>query len=416
MNLRGRHRPFEAPAPTSDLTVVKRAGRVAAVQASVALALVLLVVGGVVFTVYARAQDRQISARLQSLAETADDAYDPPPDMELALRQTDGRISTSDGGEPGVALLNGPTGFAEIHEKGRRYRVLVMDRPEGRVVAMTELGPYEAARNRLLMALGFAELAGILASIAVVALFTKRSVRPLARALALQRRFVADASHELRAPLTVLHTRAQLLAHRLGTADSEALQKDADALVSDTRALGDIVDDLLASATMTADKPARDRVDLAEVAASVRDSMASYAESIGVTLTHECENPSGAAEFTVIGSPAALRRALTALVDNALGHQHVGGTVRLRVSRDRRTVRVDVADDGVGIDAETMATLFTRFSHGTEHTTREGRESYGIGLALVREIADAHGGDITVTSELGQGATFSLILPAAEQR
>ena len=100
MNLRGRHRPFEAPAPTSDLTVVKRAGRVAAVQASVALALVLLVVGGVVFTVYARAQDRQISARLQSLAETADDAYDPPPDMELALRETDGRISTSDGAAP----------------------------------------------------------------------------------------------------------------------------------------------------------------------------------------------------------------------------------------------------------------------------------------------------------------------------
>ena len=145
-----------------------------------------------------------------------------------------------------------------------------MDRPEGRVVAMTELGPYEAARNRLLMALAFAELAGILASIAVVVLFTKRSVRPLAQALALQRRFVADASHELRAPLTVLHTRAQLLAHRLGSADSEVLQKDADALVADTRALGDIVDDLLASATMTVGKPARDHVDMADVAASVR--------------------------------------------------------------------------------------------------------------------------------------------------
>ena len=415
MNRRDRQQSVAAP-PPSDLTVVKRAGRVAAVQASLALALVLLVVGGVVFTVYARAQDRQISARLQSLAETADDAYDPPPDMELALRESDGRISTSDGGEPGVALLNGPPGFAEIRAEGRRYRVLVMDRPEGRVVAMTELGPYEAARNRLLMALGFAELAGILASVAVVALFTKRSVRPLAQALALQRRFVADASHELRAPLTVLHTRAQLLAHRLGSADSEVLQKDADALVADTRALGDIVDDLLASATMTVGKPARDHVDMAEVAASVRESMASYAESIGVTLAYECEKSATPGEYEVIGSPAALRRALTALVDNALGHQHVGGTVHLRVSRDDRAVRTDVADDGVGIDPDTMATLFTRFSHGVEHTTREGRESYGIGLALVREIADAHGGDITVASELGQGATFSLTLPAAQRR
>lgn len=403
---------MSSPTPLSDLAVVKRAGRIAAIQASVALAVVLLVVGGVVFAVYVRTQNRQISEELQTLASTADDANDPPPDMELALRDTDGEISTSDGGEPGIPLLQGPTGFTDIHADGRHFRALVMDRIEGRVVAMTDLAPYHAGRNRLLIALAAAELAGILASIAVVTLFTKRSVRPLAQALALQRRFVADASHELRAPLTVLHTRAQLLAHRLGTADPK-VQQDADALVADTRALGDIVDDLLASATMTVGKPARDRVDLAGLVASVRDSMGSYAESIGVALIYKCEKTGGSTEFEVIGSEAALRRAVTALVDNALGHEHDGGTVRLRVSRDGRTVSAEVADDGVGIDPETMARLFTRFSHGAEHTTREGRESYGIGLALVREIADAHGGEIAVTSQPGQGATFTLTLPAA---
>jgi signal transduction histidine kinase len=108
-----------------------------------------------------------------------------------------------------------------------------------------------------------------------------------------------------------------------------------------------------------------------------------------------------------------LRRALTALVDNALGHQHDGGTVELGVARAGAKVTVAVADDGVGIDPEAMATLFTRFSHGAEHTARQGREPYGIGLALVREIADAHGGDIAVASEPGEGATFTLTLPAA---
>ena len=399
--------------PLSDLTVVKRAGRIAAVQASVALALVLLVVGAVVFAVYLRAQNRQIGAELRTLAMTADDANDPPPDMELALRENNGHISTSDGGAPGVPLLTGATGFSDIHANGREYRTLVVDRPEGRVVAMTDLAPYHAGRNRLLMALGFAELAGILASIAVVALFSRRSVRPLANALALQRRFVADASHELRAPLTVLHTRAQLLAHRVGTADVHTLQKDADALVADTRALGDIVDDLLASATMAAGKQARDRVDLSAVAMSVRDSMASYAHSIGVAVNLECESADGTAGFDVIGSAAALRRALTALVDNALGHVHDGGRVELRVRRDGAKVTATVADDGVGIDPDAMATLFTRFSHGAEHTAREGREPYGIGLALVREIADVHGGDIAVASTPGEGATFTLTLPAA---
>jgi two-component system OmpR family sensor kinase len=396
----------------NDLAVVRRAGRIAAIQASAALALVLLVVGGVVFTVYVRAQNRQIDSELRTLAISADDANDPPPDMELALREKNGEVSTSDGGQPGVPLLSGPTGFSDLWTDGRHYRTLAVDRPEGRVVAMMDLAPYHAGRNRLLMSVAFAELAGILASIAVVALFTRRSVRPLAQALSMQRRFVADASHELRAPLTVLHTRAQMLAQRAGDADAQTIREDAEALVADSRALSDIVDDLLASATMMAGKPRRDRVDLASVAADVHQSLAPFADSLGVSLRFE--QPSGTGLFQVVGSGAALRRALTALVDNALGHEHSGGVVDLRLSRDGSMIRAEVADDGVGIDVDIMATLFTRFAHGTDHTTRTGREPYGIGLALVREIAQAHGGTVTVESTPGQGATFSLNIPAAQ--
>ena len=251
-----RRQPQAAP---NDLAVVQRAGRVAAMQASSALAAVLLVVGAVVFTVDMRVQNHQISAQLEAVAATADDVNDPPPGMELVLRDNNGRVSASDGGQPGVELLSGPAGFVDVHEGDNEFRALVMDRPEGRVVAMLDLAPYHDGRNRLLLSLGFAELAGILASIAVVVLFTRRSVRPLAQALALQRRFVADASHELRAPLTVLHTRAQMLARRAGAGDARALHKDAEALVADTRVLGDIVEDLLASATMTAGAAPRDQ-------------------------------------------------------------------------------------------------------------------------------------------------------------
>jgi signal transduction histidine kinase len=267
-----------------------------------------------------------------------------------------------------------------------------------------------------LLSLGFAELAGILASIAVVALFTRRSVRPLAQALALQRRFVADASHELRAPLTVLHTRAQMLARHAADADAEtlALQKDADDLVADTRVLGDVVDDLLASATMTAGVAPRDVVDLSTVAEAVCDSMAAYAESLGVTITFERAKVESAM-FEVIGSAAALRRALTSLIDNALAHEHEGGAIDVKVARHHTHVNVTVADDGVGIDAAALPTLFTRFSHGANHTGTARREPHGIGLALVRDIAHAHGGDIAVTTAPGRGATFTLTLPAADE-
>jgi signal transduction histidine kinase len=403
----------EPRTPASDITVVRRAGRVAAIQASLALAGVLLVVGAVVFTVYVRVQNRQISEQLQSVAATADDVGDPPPGMTLVMRDLDGNIAVGDKATDAVDLLSGPTGFTDAQLEGQHYRAFVLDKPEGRVVALLDLVPYQDGRSRLLLALGFAELAGILASIAVVALFTRRSVRPLSQALALQRRFVADASHELRAPLTVLHTRAQLLGRRVDSGDVAAVKEHIDALIDDTRALGDIVEDLLASASMTGRAAPREPVDMSAVAKSVHTSMSSHAESLGVTLAFDYQAPSATTGFDVLGSQTALRRALTSLVDNALSHEHDGGTVVLRVRRDGEKVAVDVQDDGVGIDPEAMKTLFTRFSHGATHTTNARREPYGIGLALVREIAQAHDGDIAVTQTPGGGATFTLTVPAA---
>ena len=399
--------------PAADFSVVKRAGRIAAIQASAALAVLLLVVGVVLAVVDVRTQTREITDRLTAVAETADDAGDPPPGMELVLRDTDGQVSTSRGGEAGVPLLTGPAGFTEFDTGGRTYRALVVDRPVGRVVVLIDMAPIQADQGRLWAALGFAALVGLLGAAAVVAFVARQSVRPLAQALALQRRFVADASHELRAPLTVLHTRAQLLAQRLGSGDVTAAAKDADALVADTRVLADIVDELLASASMTKVDARTTRVDLSAVARSVCDRMTSYAESIGVTINCDRRDDQSPGSLDVLGSGIALERAITALVDNALSHEKSGGTVDLGVRRDGQQVIVAVVDTGVGIDKTALSTLFDRFSRGETHTTREGRPSYGIGLSLVREIVQAHGGDIRVTSSPGRGATFTMTFPAA---
>ena len=267
--------------------------------------------------------------------------------MELAFRDSRGAVSTSDGGKVGVPLLSGPTGFADFHDPHHSDRALVADRPQGRVVALMDLAPYRASRRRLLGALALAELTGIVASIAVVALFTRRSVQPLMQALALQRRFVADASHELRTPLTVLHTRAQLLASRLHAGQVSAATRDADMVVGDTRNLGGIVDDLLASATMTPARDRGERVDMARLGQSVCASMAAYAESIGVGLTCTAGSAAGSGAADVTGSEAGLRRALTALVDNALGHQNDGGTVHIDIRRDSRAApHTPTAPDG----------------------------------------------------------------------
>lgn len=399
--------------PAADFSVVKRAGRTAALQASAALAALLLLVGAAFAVADVRAQTREITDHLAAVAETADDAGDPPPGMELVLRDTDGHVSTSRGGKAGVPLLAGPAGFTELQTGGRTFRALVVDRPVGRVVALIDMAPIQADQRRLWAALGFAALVGFLGAAAVVVFVARRSMRPLAQALALQRRFVADASHELRAPLTVLHTRAQLLAQRLGSGDVTVATRDADALVADTRVLADIVDDLLASASMTDVGARTTRVDLSAVARAVCDRMTGYAESIGVTINCDHRDDRSPGSLAVLGSGVALERAMTALVDNALSHEKVGGTVDLRVRRDGQQVIVAVVDHGVGIDKAVLSTLFDRFSRGETHTTREGRPSYGIGLSLVREIVQAHGGDIRVSSSPGRGATFTMTFPAA---
>jgi signal transduction histidine kinase len=116
----------------------------------------------------------------------------------------------------------------------------------------------------------------------------------------------------------------------------------------------------------------------------------------------------------VTGHPAALRRAVTALVDNAIRHTPAGGHVHIGTADLGDRVELVVADDGVGLDPADAVNLFTRSYH-REHG-QDGDElagpRFGLGLALVHEITEAHGGSISVTGAPGEGARFALVLPA----
>ena len=138
----------------SDAAAVHRAGRTAALQASAALAAVLLIVGAVVFGVDVRVQSQQIAAQLTSVASTADDVTDPPPGMILLMRDNAGNIAVGVRDSGAEYLLDGPPGFSDIRIGERHYRALVADNDHGRVVALLDLAPYEAGRSRLLHVAG----------------------------------------------------------------------------------------------------------------------------------------------------------------------------------------------------------------------------------------------------------------------
>nr|WP_232531426.1 HAMP domain-containing sensor histidine kinase [Microlunatus antarcticus] len=238
----------------------------------------------------------------------------------------------------------------------------------------------------------------------------------MARALEQQRRFVADAGHELRTPLTLLSTRSQLLARRVRDTTTPAeqrdqlVERDASGIVADTAALVAVLEDLLTEADDRTPVP-QTPVDLAAVARSVVASAQAAAQEAGVTLHVEVGT---AGPMTVHGAETALARAVAALVDNAV--DHAAGAVDVRLARTGRSVVVEVVDDGPGIPAETLPRMFDRFSSDRRPTAETGgRRHFGLGLALVSEIATRHGGTVTAENRPTPrvGALLRLTVPAA---
>jgi len=242
-------------------------------------------------------------------------------------------------------------------------------------------------------------------------LIARRAVRPIAEASRMQRTFVADASHELRTPLTVLHARVQQL-QMLTPAEDPRSDVVAE-LRHDTRVLIDIVNDLLEAAAGAAEH--RGTAALAATMHAVERDMAVLAGARGVQLT---VTPPADAELQVAVSATQLHRCLTALVDNAVGHTQPDGHVGVTVQTAGSAVTIRITDDGPGISGIAPSRVFDRFAHGTPRDpgavgTRTG---YGIGLALVRDVAVRAGGDITVERTGDEGTVFALRLPLATPR
>ncbi|MDG9674564.1 HAMP domain-containing sensor histidine kinase [Micromonospora sp. DH14] len=390
---------------------LKRARRRSVAQTAGAIGAVLLLVGALMFVLTSRQESRALNSELGQVLVMAEDVDDPPPGQFLA-RQMSGadRAEVTSSASPELvrvlddALRREPGRFDTDAADDRRVRVVVAHRPDGsRWAVAADLAPLRQRQDQLGIALLVAELAGLAGALVAAALLARRAVAPLATALTLQRRFVADASHELRAPLTVLHTRVQVLARRARTQPAEQLTDQLDQLVADTRTLGEVVEDLLVSAAAEHQPPPDTVVDLAEVTHDVVASMSAYAREREIELRVEA---TGAA--LVLGARTALRRALTALVDNAIGHVAVGGHVTVTVRRHGGRVAAEVADDGVGLDPAEADRLFDRFAHGTAGAGRR----FGLGLALVQQVAQAHRGSLEVSGAPGRGATFTLLLPA----
>lgn len=226
----------------------------------------------------------------------------------------------------------------------------------------------------------------------------------LDEAYAAQTRFVSDASHELRTPISVIQGYASLL-DRWGKDDPATRQEAIDAIAAEAGSMRRLIEQLLflARGDSQALRVERQDLDATEVAAQVlketamidRDHPLRADWSEGVPLKAD---------------PTLLKEALRVLVDNACKYTPAGSPITLRVAAGAGEVRFAVTDLGPGIAPEDLPHLFERFYRSDDSRTRQTGGS-GLGLSIAAQIARSHGGSLEVTSAPGLGARFTLALP-----
>ena len=241
-----------------------------------------------------------------------------------------------------------------------------------------------------------------------------------------QRRFVADASHELRAPLTAIQGNLELLRRypAMPPSDRREALEDTE---REARRLGRLVSDLLALARFEAGQSSkRDGVSLEEILEESALEHGSQAKlhtlklSLPGSSTLESSasqpsvpQPSGAERRTVVqGDRERLKQLVGILLDNALKYTPVGGRITLELLRDPSGVRLEVKDNGIGISERDLPHVFERFYRADQARVRGvDPGGTGLGLSIARWITEQHGGQIALESQLGVGTTARVTLP-----
>jgi len=262
----------------------------------------------------------------------------------------------------------------------------------------------------------YADLIAAFAAIAFAALIlvaaggfilVRKSTAPIERSIEFTRRFMADAAHELRTPITILRTRAEI-----------ALQQPREAanyvsalrgVEAEAHRLGGIVDSLLVLARADAGERQmeKERIFLDDIALDAAGAAQVMARQKKVEITvDEFE------EAPVEGDPALIRQLIMILLDNAVKFTDAGGQVRVRVSMHEGAPTFVVEDTGIGIKPDERSRVFQRFFRG--ETARSRTDGAGLGLSIASWITREHGAEITLNSEPGKGTRATVAFPRVE--
>jgi signal transduction histidine kinase len=274
------------------------------------------------------------------------------------------------------------------------------------------LAPEERALHRMLLGLLIGAGVGLALSLLGASFLAGRALVPIEAAFQRQQQFIADASHELRTPLTILHSATDLLD-----------QHRADPLAANGELFDDIRDEILRLERLAGDLLTLARSDLGELDLAVApiDLVSEAREAVkrvqpvavehGVALSVYRSD----ASLTVEADPDRVQQVLLILLDNAIKHTPSGGDVRVVARRQGGDAQLEVIDTGEGIPADMLEQVFNRFVRVDAARSR-ARGGAGLGLAIARSLIRAHGGELSLTSKVGEGTRVTVRLPFNQPR
>lgn len=320
----------------------------------------------------------------------------------------------------GAARNVGPTGVLDMEHEVRRDKTLTLhaerfvlsgSRPLI-AAAVADKIELEDRYSALIAAFGAAAVIALVLVAGGGWLLVRQSTAPIERSIAQMRRFMADAAHELRTPITVLRAQAEVALQR--ERDGEGYRTSLRSIESESRRLGRIVDDLLTLARAdSGERPVTHaRVFLDDIVMDAVAAAGAMATARGITVTL-----AGFEEAAVNGDAELLRQLIMILLDNAIKFTPPGGEVDVTVGVRDGGALVTVSDDGPGVPEDQLPHIFERFYRGDPARSRGDQSAAtsgaGLGLSIAQWIADAQQATIAIASEVGRGTAVTVRFPVA---
>ena len=277
-------------------------------------------------------------------------------------------------------------------------------------IAVSQNGqPVEDAFASAIRNLWFERIAFLGVFGVAVFFITDLVLRPIKKSAEIQKRFVSIVSHELRTPLTIMKSATEVALRKPATLTQEKAVEVLSSNLEEIERMSETIDYLLAFSVLKNNTQALSlqQLSMTKLAREVVGIARRRYQDKGVDVSIEADGPG-----VVAGDPSALRGLLYNLVENSILHTDTTGKVRVTISEVGTGVTISVIDTGSGIDPQDLPYIFEPFYRGSlERSSRVSRAHMGLGLSLVKDIADLHGASVRAYSKPGQGTHVTLTFP-----